>query len=86
VIQFVASKQQINKLKKGISLTGPLSSCYVFTYLKNWLKSQSFSNIEELMEDVRTWLSPQAADFFDTGIQKLLRYKCLSSGGYYIEK
>jgi hypothetical protein len=40
------------------------------------------------MEDVKTWLSSQAADFFDTGIQKLIpRYdKCLSSGGDYIEK
>jgi hypothetical protein len=40
------------------------------------------------MEDVKTWLSSQAADFFDTGIQKLIpRYdKCLNSGGDYVEK
>jgi hypothetical protein len=34
------------------------------------------------------WLSPQVADFFDTGIQKLSpQYdKCLNSSGDYIEK
>jgi hypothetical protein len=51
------------------------------------LESQCFNNNEELMEDVKTWMSSQAADFFDTGIQKLiLRYKCLDSGGDYVEK
>jgi transposase len=59
----------------------------LFTYLKNWLRSQHFSNNEELMEGVKTWLSSQAADFFDTGIRKLTsRYKCLSSGSDYVKK
>jgi transposase len=44
----------------------------LFTYVKDWLGSQGFSNNEELMEGVKTWLSSQAADFFDTGIQKLI--------------
>jgi hypothetical protein len=52
------------------------------------------------MEGVKTWLSSQAADFFDKGIQKLIadffdkgiqklipRYgKCLNSSGNYVEK
>jgi hypothetical protein len=40
------------------------------------------------MEGVKTQLSSQAADFFDTGIQKLIpRYdKYLTSGSDYIEK
>jgi transposase len=42
------------------------SGCHLFTCLKNWLGSQCFSNNQELMEGVRTWLSSQAADFFDT--------------------
>jgi hypothetical protein len=59
---------------------------HLFTYLKNWLQSQRFNNNEELMEDVKTWLSSQAADFFDTGTLKLIpRYKCFSSGGDYVE-
>jgi hypothetical protein len=46
------------------------SDYHVFTYLKNWVGSQSFNNNEELLEGIKTWLSSQAADFFDTGIQK----------------
>jgi hypothetical protein len=40
------------------------------------------------MEGVKTWLSSQAADFFDTGTQKLTsqQNKWLSSGGDYVEK
>jgi histone-lysine N-methyltransferase SETMAR len=30
------------------------SDYHLFTYLKNWLGSQSFNNNEELMEDVKT--------------------------------
>jgi hypothetical protein len=52
------------------------------------LGSQHFNNNEELMEGVKTWLSSQVTDFFDTSIQKLIsRYdKCLNSGGDYVEK
>jgi hypothetical protein len=39
------------------------------------------------MEGVKTWLSSMVADFFDTGIQKLIpQYKFHSSGGDYVEK
>jgi histone-lysine N-methyltransferase SETMAR len=44
----------------------------LFTYLKNLLGSQRFNNNVELMEGVRTWLSSQTADFFETGIQELI--------------
>jgi hypothetical protein len=39
------------------------------------------------MEGVETWLSSQEADFFHTGIQKLIPRcdKCLNSGGNYVE-
>jgi histone-lysine N-methyltransferase SETMAR len=45
-----------------------LSDCHLFTYLKDWLRSQRFNNNEEVMEGVKTWLTSQATDFFDTGI------------------
>jgi histone-lysine N-methyltransferase SETMAR len=48
------------------------SNCHLFTCLKNWLRSQHFSNNEELTEGAKTWLSSQVADFFDAGIQKLI--------------
>jgi transposase len=63
------------------------SDYHLFTCLKNWLRSQRFNSNEELMEGVKKWLSSQAADFFDTGIQKLIpRYKYLNSGSDYVEK
>jgi hypothetical protein len=59
---------------------------HLFICLKNWVGSQRFKNNEKLMEDVKTWLSSQAADFFDTGNQKLIpRYKCLNSSDDYVE-
>jgi hypothetical protein len=36
------------------------------------LGSQYFNNNEELMKDVKTWLSSQAKNFFDIGKQKLI--------------
>jgi hypothetical protein len=40
------------------------------------------------MEGVKTWPSSQGADFFDTGIQKLIPQhdKCLNASGDYIEE
>jgi histone-lysine N-methyltransferase SETMAR len=64
-----------------------LSNYHPFTYPKYWLQSQCFNNNEELMESVKTWLRSQVADFFDTGIQKLIpRYKYLRSSRDYVEK
>jgi hypothetical protein len=48
-----------------------LHDYHLFTYLKYWFGSQRFNNNEELMEDVKTWLSSQVADLFDTGIKNL---------------
>jgi histone-lysine N-methyltransferase SETMAR len=47
------------------------SDYHLFSYLKNCLGSQSFNSIE-LMEGVKTRLSSQAADLFDTGVQKII--------------
>jgi histone-lysine N-methyltransferase SETMAR len=62
-----------------------LSDYHVFTHLKNWLGSQHFNNNE--LEGVKTWLRSQAADFFDTGMQKLIPWydKCLNSSDDYVE-
>jgi histone-lysine N-methyltransferase SETMAR len=48
------------------------SGYHLFTYLKSWLGSQRFSRNGDLMKGIKTWLSSQAADFFDTGMQKLI--------------
>jgi histone-lysine N-methyltransferase SETMAR len=64
------------------------SDYHLFTYLKNWLRSQTFNSDEKLMESVKTWLSSQAVDFFDTGAKKSIpRYEeCFNFGGDYTEK
>jgi histone-lysine N-methyltransferase SETMAR len=49
-----------------------VSNYHLFTYPKNWLGSQHFNSNEHLMEGIKMWLSSQAADFFNTGIQKLI--------------
>jgi hypothetical protein len=64
------------------------SDCHLFTYQKNWLGSQCFNSNKELMEDIKTWLSPRMVDFFDTGLQKRIpQYdRFLNSGDNYIVK
>jgi hypothetical protein len=47
------------------------SDYHLFTYLKNRLESERFKD-NELMEDAKMCLRSQAADFFDTGMQKLM--------------
>jgi hypothetical protein len=50
------------------------------------MRSLHFNN-DEFMERVKTWLSPQVANFFDIDIQKLIsRHNGLSFGGDYVEK
>jgi L-lactate permease len=43
-------------------LTAVISLLVMTVYLKNWVQSQYFNNIE-LMEDVKTWPTSQAVDF-----------------------
>jgi hypothetical protein len=43
---------------------------------------------DEVQEEVMTWFKRQVADFYDSGIQKLLPRlnKCLHNAGDYVEK
>jgi hypothetical protein len=58
---------------------------HLFTYLKNCLGLQCFDNNDELMKGVKTWLSSEVADFFDTGTLIPQYDKCLNSDGDYKE-
>jgi hypothetical protein len=59
---------------------------HLFTYPKKFFGSQCFNNNMKLMEGGKS-AGSQAADFFDTSIQKFIpRYKCLNSGVDYVEK
>jgi histone-lysine N-methyltransferase SETMAR len=62
------------------------SDFHLFLHLKKF--HQRFENDREAGMVVTQWFESQAADFNDTGIQKLVpRYgKSLNSGGEYVEK
>jgi hypothetical protein len=57
-------------------------------HLKRHLAGQKFYEDEEVTNEVTTWLRAQAAELYDTGIQKLVPRlnKCLDKGGDYVEK
>jgi hypothetical protein len=49
---------------------------------------QQFDDDDEVQEEVMMWFKGQAADFYDSGIQKLVPKinKCLDNAGDYVEK
>jgi hypothetical protein len=57
-----------------------------FTTLLN--SSNSHCSDDEVHEEVMTWFKGQAADFYDSGIQKLVPIfnKCLDNASDYVEK
>jgi hypothetical protein len=49
---------------------------------------QNFDDDDEVQEEILTWFKGQAADFYDSGIQKVVPRlnKCLENVGDYVEK
>jgi hypothetical protein len=49
---------------------------------------RKFDEDDEIQEEVMTWLKWLAADFYDSGIQKLVprHNKCLDNAGECVEK
>ena len=64
------------------------SDFHLFLHLKKHLAGKKFYDNDEVQEEVMTWLKGQAADFYDSGIQKLVPRlnKCLDNAGDYVEK
>jgi hypothetical protein len=60
----------------------------LFLHLKRFLACKNFESDDQLKESIEKWLTSQAADFYEQGIQNLVpRYdKCLSEGGDYVKK
>jgi len=60
----------------------------LFLRLKKHLAGKNFDDDDEVQEEVLTWFKGQAADFYDSGIQKLVPRlnKCLDNGSDYVEK
>jgi len=64
------------------------SDFHLFLHLKKHLAGKKFDDDEEVQEEVMTWFKGLAADFYDSGIQKLVPRlnKCLGNAGEYVEK
>ena len=63
-----------------------ISTC--FLHLKKHLAEEKFYDNDEVQEEVMKWFKRQAADFYDSGIQKLVPRlnKCLDNAGDCVEK
>jgi hypothetical protein len=59
----------------------------MFLLRKKFLAGQCFLNDDDVKEEVKKWLSSQAATFYNEGIQKLVPHydKCLNNGGNYVK-
>ncbi|KMQ86389.1 transposase [Lasius niger] len=62
------------------------SDFHLFLHLKKHLGGKRFD--DDKVKEVMMWFNEQAADFYDSGIQKLVPRlnKCLDNGGDYVEK
>ena len=61
---------------------------HLLLHLKKHLAAKKFDDDDEMQEEVMTWFKGQAADFYDSGIQKLVPRlnKCLDNAGDCVEK
>ena len=61
---------------------------HLFLHLKKHLAGKKFDDDDEVQEELMTWLKGQAADFYDSGIQKLVPRlsKCFGNAGDHVEK
>jgi hypothetical protein len=60
----------------------------LFLHLKKHLTGEKFDDYDEVQEEVMTWFNGQAADFYDSGIQKPVPRlnKCFDNASDYVEK
>jgi hypothetical protein len=72
----------------GTPLCLEMKHFHLFLHLKKHLAGKKFEDDDEVQEEVMTWFKVLAADFCDSGIQKLVPRlnKCLDSADAYVEK
>jgi len=60
----------------------------LFIHLKKPLAGKKFDDDNDVQGEDMTWFKRQVADFYDSGIQKLVPRlkKCLENAGDYVEK
>ena len=77
--------QKVNVQRKFTKVLLDLapSDFYLFLHLKKHLAGKKFDDDGEVQEEVMTWFKGQEADFYDSGIKKLVPRlnKCLDNVG-----
>jgi hypothetical protein len=90
VIRFLNKKVERPAVihKHIVAVCGNVMNFHLFLYLKKHLAGKKFDDDDEVQEEVMTWFKGQAADFYDSGIQKLVPRlnKCLDNAGDCVEK
>ena len=91
VIRFLNAKgERLAEINKQIvAVYGKLSDFHSFLHLKKHLAGKKFDDDDEVQEEeVMTWFEGLAADFYDSGIQKMVSRlnKYLDNVGDYVEK
>ena len=64
------------------------SDFHLFLHVKKHLAGKKFDYDDEVQEKIVTWFKGQGADFYESGIQKLVPRlnKCLDNAGDCVEK
>ena len=91
IIRFLNAKGEcpVEIYKQIVAVYGKLSDFHSFLHLKKHLAGKKFDDDDEVQEEeVMTWFEGLAADFYDSGIQKMVPRlnKCLDNAGDYVEK
>jgi len=89
VIRFLNAKGErpAEIHKQIVGVYGNVMNFHLFLHLKKHLSEKKFDD-DEVQDEVKTWFTGLAADFYDSGIQKLVPRlnKCLDNAGDYVEK
>ena len=85
VIRFLNAKGE--RLVSGLHCDG-YETFPLVSSPKETSRWENFDDDDEVQEDVMTWFKGLAADFCNSGIQKLVPKvnKCLDNAGEYVEK
>jgi len=90
VIRFLNAKgERPGKIHEQIvAVYGNFMKFHLFLHVKKHLAGRKFCDDDEAQEEVMMCFKGQAADFHDSGIQKLVPRlnKCLDNAGDYVEK
>ena len=89
-IRFLNAKgERLEEIHKQIvAVYGNVMNFQLFFSPKETSRWEKFDDDDEMQEEAMTWFKGQAADFYDSGIQKLVPKlnKCLDNAGDYVEK